>query len=56
MGSGITVTNKKIIDIVKVVKSLEHRGILLKETAMKFSSQEGGFLNFLRPLITTGLP
>ena len=31
-------------------------GILLKETTKKITSQEGGFLNVLRPLMTDGLP
>ena len=55
-GSGITLTNNEIKDIMKVIKSLENRRILLKETARKITSQEGGFLNFHRPLMTTGLP
>ena len=37
---------------MKVIKSLENRRILLKETARKITSQEGGFLNFHRPLMT----
>ena len=37
-------------------KSLENREILLKGTTAKISSQEGRFLNFLRPLMTAGLP
>ena len=41
---------------MKAFKSLENRGILLKGTTRKIASQEGGFLNFLRPLMTTGLP
>ena len=41
---------------MKVIKSLENRGNLLKETARKITSQEGGFLNFLKPLKTAGLP
>ena len=41
---------------MKVVKSLEKRGILLKKTTRKITSQEGGFLNFLRPLTKAGLP
>ena len=41
---------------MKVIKSLENRGILLKGTTRKSISQEGGFLNFLRPLMTAGLP
>ena len=36
---------------MKVIKPLGNRGILLKGT-----SQEGGFLNFLRLLVTAGLP
>ena len=34
---------------MKVIKSLENRGILLKGTTRKITSQEGGFLNILRP-------
>ena len=56
MGSGITLTNNEINDIIKVIKFLENRGILLKGTTTKITSQEGGFLNFLRLLIITGLP
>ena len=41
---------------MQAIKSLENRGILLKGTAKKFTSQEGGFLNFLGPLMTAGLP
>ena len=33
----------------------DNRGILLKGTAGKITSQKGSFLNFLRPLITAGL-
>ena len=54
-GSGITLTNNEIKDITKVSKSLENRGILLKGTTRKITTQQGGFLNFLRPLITAGL-
>ena len=38
-GSGITLTNHEIKDIIKVIKSLENRGISLKETARKIASQ-----------------
>ena len=55
-GSGITLTKNEIKDIMKVIKSLENRGILLRETATKMTSQKGGFLHFLRPLMTVGLP
>ena len=41
---------------MKVIQSLENRGILLKGTTRKITSQEGEFLNFLRPLMTVGLP
>ena len=41
---------------MKVIKSLENRGILLKETTRKIESQKGGFLNFLRAAVTASLP
>ena len=41
---------------MKVVKTLEIRGILLKGATRKITSQEGRFLNFLRLLMTAGLP
>ena len=40
---------------MKVIKSLENRGILLKIATAKITGQEGGFLNFLKPLMTAGL-
>ena len=52
----MTLTSIEITDIVKVIKSLENRVILLKGTTRKITSQEGGFLNFLRRLMTAGLP
>ena len=36
---------------MKISKSVENRGISLKETATKITSQEGEFLNFHRPLM-----
>ena len=39
MGSRKTVTNHEIKDIIKVIKSLENRGISLKETTRKIASQ-----------------
>ena len=42
--------------MIKVINSSENRGILLKRTIRKITSQEGRFLNFLRPLITAGFP
>ena len=56
VGSGITLTNNEKKDIMKVIKCLENTGILIKRTNKKINSQEGGFLNFLRALMTTGLP
>ena len=41
---------------MKVIKSLDNRGILLKWTTTKMTSQERGFLAFLSKLITAGLP
>ena len=41
---------------MKVIKSLQNRGILLKGTTRKITSHEGGFLNFVRLLTTVGLP
>ena len=37
--SGITLTNKEISDIIKVIRSSENRGILLKRTTGKVISQ-----------------
>ena len=48
-GIGITLIKIEIKGIIKVIKSLESRRILLKETTKKVTSQEGGFVNFLRP-------
>ena len=42
---------------MKVFKSLENfRGILLKGTTTKITSQKGRFLNFPSSLMTAGLP
>ena len=51
MGWG-TLKNNEIKYIMKVIKSLENRGILFKGTTKKTTRQEGRFLNFLRPLMT----
>ena len=53
---GLTLTNNEIKDIMKAIKSLENREILLKGTTTKTTSQEGGFLSFLGPLMTASLP
>ena len=55
-GAEITWKNNEIKDIVKVIKSLENTEILLKETTTKSSSQERGFLDFLRLLMADALP
>ena len=47
--------NNEIKHIMKVIKSLENTGILIKGTTTKMTSQEGEFLNFLRSLMTAGL-
>ena len=54
-GSGITLTNNEIKDIMKVITYLENRGILLKGTIRKITRQEGEFLSFIRPLMTASL-
>ena len=43
-------------DFIKVINSLENKGILPKKTNREISCQKEGFLDFLRPLLTTGLP
>ena len=55
-GGSITLTDNERTDIMKVIKSLENRGILLKRTTRKITSQERGYLNFLILLMTAGLP
>ena len=54
-GSEISLTNNESKDIIKVIKFLENRWTLLKRTTGKITSQEGGYLNFLRPFMTAGL-
>ena len=49
-------TNNEIKDIIKVIRSLENSGVLLKGTTKKITTQEEGFLNFLKPLIIASLP
>ena len=41
---------------MEVIKSLENKKNLLKGTTRILTSQEEGFLNFLRPLMAAGLP
>ena len=56
IGSGITLANNEIKDIIKIMRSLEDSGILLGGITRKITSQEEGFLNFLRPLMSVILP
>ena len=55
-GDGITLANNKIKDVVKVMRSLENTGIFLKGITEKVNIHEGGFLNFLKQLMSVGLP
>ena len=55
-GTGITLTNNETKDIMKVITSLENKGILLKGTTRKITTQKGRFQNFLKPLMTASLP
>ena len=48
--SWITLTNNEAKNIINVIKSLEDREILLKETARKNNNQQGGPLNFFCPI------
>ena len=52
----MTLTNNEIKEVMKVIKSFETGGRLLKGSTAKIATQEGGFLNFFRPLITDGFP
>ena len=54
-GSGLTLPNNEIKDVMRVIKSLENKGILLKGTTRKIISQEKRFLRFLGPLLKAGL-
>ena len=57
MDLGIRLTNNEIKHMIKVIKSLENGGILLKRTIEKFINQKRGFIgNFLGPLMKVGLP
>ena len=52
----MTLRNNEIKHIMKVIESLENRGILWKGTTAKITSQKEGFMNFVRPFLTAGLP
>ena len=44
--SEVTLTNHEIKYIMKVIRSLENRGILLKTTTKNINNEEKGFLSF----------
>ena len=52
MSVGITPTNNEIKDIVKVIRSLENRGILLKEILEKLIAKKEDFLTFLNHYVS----
>ena len=54
-GSGLTLTNNEIKDIMNVIKSSENRGNFLKGTRRKINSQEGELFNSLAPAMRAGL-
>ena len=54
--SRLTLTKNEIKDVVEVIRSLENRGLLLKRTTSKVTSQELALFNFPKPLMTAGLP
>ena len=55
-GLQLILTNNEINDIIKVVKSIENRGIFLKETTGKTISQKAGLFRFLGSLMKVYLP
>ena len=55
-GSELTLVSNEIKDVIKVIRSLENKGILLKVTTREISSQKVGFLNCLRPIVSGRLP
>ena len=53
--SEIKLTKSKIKDVIKVIRSLENKGILFKGTTRKSNSQERRLIRFLGPLMKVGL-
>ena len=45
-------TKKQIKDTITMIRSLEKRRMLLNGTTRKMTSQEGGFLSFLKSLMS----
>ena len=54
MGSGVTQAKHEVKDM-KVTRSLENGEVLLKRGTKEITSQEGGLLNFIMPLMTAEL-
>ena len=54
--SGITLTSNGTKDTLKVIRYLGNRGILLKKTTEKMTSQKKRISQFLRQLMTAKLP
>ena len=54
--SGISLKNNKTKDVIKVIMSLDNRGMLLIGSTTKINNQEVGLLVCLRTLMTVGLP
>ena len=46
-GSAITLTNNEIKYKIKIIKSLENKGVFLGGTSDKSVNKKGGLLNFL---------
>lgn len=44
---GVVLTNNEVKDIIKLIKSLEKRGILQKRTNKKIKNKKVRLLNFL---------
>ena len=53
--SGIKLAKSKIKDVIKVIRSLENKGILFKGATRKINSQERRLIRFLGPLMKVGL-
>ena len=54
IGSGKTLINNNIKDILKLSASLEIRRISFKRTTRKVSGQKGWIFTFLRPSMSAG--
>ena len=55
-GLGLTLTNSEIKYFMKMIRSSQNRAISLKGTTRKIPSQKQLFLNFIKALVSVGLP